>query len=245
MFMFIIAIHINVLVLWRTFLSWIWFPKRDSLTKNKIRAVIFDFDGTVVNTMPFLIELAAKLMSENYNISQDAAKKRYLETSGMPFASQIALIFPDHPKNQEVVNTFESMKQEGIFAHSVFPEVIPTVRYFSNKKIKTFICSSSPQEIIERHTKAKKLDDLFDGAFGYKPGFGKGEQIDFILQHHTLHPEEVVFVGDSLRDFDFAKSKKIQFIGIERIFKRKDFQKIGALSVRSMTDFVKLIGDKD
>ena len=245
MFMLIIAIHINALVLWRTFLSWIWFPKRDSLTKNKIRAVIFDFDGTVVNTMPFLIELAAKLMSENYNISQDAAKKRYLETSGMHFASQIALIFPDHPKNQEVVNTFESMKQESIFAHSVFPEIIPTVRYFSNQKIKTFVCSSSPQEIIERHTKAKKLDDLFDGSFGYKPGFGKGEQIDFILQHHKLQPEEVLFVGDSLRDFDFVKDKKIQFIGIERIFERKDFQNIGALSVSSMTDFVKLFGDKD
>ncbi len=241
----IIAIQTNVLVLWRTSLSWVWFPKRDSLIKNKIKAVIFDFDGTVVNTMPFLTELAVKLMTENYNISKDAAQKRYLETSGMHFASQIELIFPDHPKNQEVVNTFESMKQEGIFAHSVFPEIIPTVRYFSNKKIKTFICSSSPQEIIRSYTKAKKLDDLFDGFFGYKPGFGKGEQIDFILQHHKLHPEKVLFVGDSLRDFDFAKDKKIKFIGIERIFKQKDFQKIGALSVSSMTDFVKLFGESE
>jgi len=122
--MLIMAIQTNVLVLWRTFLSRIWFPKSDSLIKNKMRAVIFDFDGTVVDTMPFLTELAVKLMVENYNISKNAAQKRYLETSGMHFASQIELIFPDHPKNHDVANTFESMKQEGIFAHPVFPEIL-------------------------------------------------------------------------------------------------------------------------
>jgi CDP-L-myo-inositol myo-inositolphosphotransferase len=234
----IIAIQTNVIVIWRTSLSWNWFRKKNSLIKSKIKAVIFDFDGTVANTMPFLTELAVKLLAENYNISKDVAQKRYLETTGLNFARQIELIFPSHPNNQEVVNTFESMKRKGILAHPVFPEVISTFRYFDNKKIKTFICSSTSQELITSYTKLNKIDNLLEGSFGYKPGFGKGEQIDFVLQQYKLHAEEVLFVGDSLRDFDFVKDKKIKFLGITRIFKQKDFQRIGALTVNCLTDLV-------
>jgi phosphoglycolate phosphatase-like HAD superfamily hydrolase/phosphatidylglycerophosphate synthase len=241
----IIAIQTNVIVIWRTFLSWNWFRKKDSLIKDKIKAVIFDFDGTVANTMPFLTELAVKLLAENYNISKDVAQKRYLETTGLNFARQIELIFPGHPNNQEVVNTFESMKRKGILAHPVFPEVIPTLRYFGDKKIKTFICSSTSQELITSYTKLNKIDNLLEESFGYKPVFGKGEQIDFVLQQYKLLAKEVLFVGDSLRDSDFVKDKKIKFIGITRIFRQKDFQKIGALSVNCLTDLVKRFSESE
>ena len=238
--MLIIAIQSNGIVLWRTFLSWNWFRKRNSLIKNKIKAVIFDFDGTVANTMPFLTELAVNLITDTYNISIDEAQKRYLETTGLNFADQIEVIFPDHLNNQKVVKTFECMKQKDIFGHSIFPEVIPLFGYFCNKRIKIFICSSTRQEIITSYIKLNKLDNLLDGFFGYKSGFGKGKQIDLVLQHYKLHPEEVLFVGDSLRDVDFAKDKKIKFIGIAGIFKQQDFQKIGVLSVNCLTDLVKL-----
>ncbi|GAI94524.1 unnamed protein product, partial [marine sediment metagenome] len=81
-----IAILTNTIVLWRTFLSWNYFLTKDSLIKGKIKAVIFDFDGTIANTMPFLTELAIKVITENYNISKDKAKSRYIETIGMDFA---------------------------------------------------------------------------------------------------------------------------------------------------------------
>ncbi|MBW2038647.1 MAG: NTP transferase domain-containing protein, partial [Deltaproteobacteria bacterium] len=135
----IIAIQANRIVILRTFLSWDYFLKRDSLIRSKVKAVIFDFDGTIANTMHFLTGLGVKLMTEEYNISKSEAKKRYLETTGLDFASQLELIFPNHPNNQNVATTFESKKLEGIFVHPIFPEVIPTLKYFRNKKIKTFI----------------------------------------------------------------------------------------------------------
>ncbi|NIS61910.1 MAG: HAD hydrolase-like protein [Proteobacteria bacterium] len=240
-----IAIQTNVIVLWRTFLSWSWFRKEDFLLGHRINAIIFDFDGTVANTMPFLTDLAVSLMTEHHNISEDVARKRYLENIGMDFASQIELIFPNHPRNQEVVNAFESKKEKGILRHFVFPEVISTLRYFSNRKVKTFVCSSTRQEIITNYVKSNKIGDLLDSFFGYKVDFGKGEQIDFILEHYELSPEEVLFVGDSLRDFDYIKGKKINFIGITRIFDQKDFRKRGLLSVSSLTDLVKLFDESE
>ncbi len=241
----IIAIQTNTIVMWRTFLSWNYFLHKDSLIRNKAKAVIFDFDGTIANTMPFLTELAVKLMTETYDISKNEAEKRYLETTGLAFANQIELIFPNHSNNLELAHTFESKKLEGIFAHPIFSEVIPTLNYFKNKGIKTFTCSSTKQEIITKYARLNKIDNLVDGLFGYKSDFRKGDQIDFVLQHYKLQPDEVMFIGDSLKDYDFARDKKVDFIGLSRIFKKIDFQKKGLLSVSCLTDLIKLFDQSE
>ncbi len=214
--------------------------EKDSLISHKLKAVIFDFDGTIADTMPFLTELAVVLITEKYNVTKDEAERRYLETTGIDFAFQLELLFPNHPNNREVAATFELRKVEGIFAHPVFSDVIPTLKYFRNKKNKIFICSSTKQEIITRYFRLNTICDLADGIFGYKPNFRKNEQIEFVLRHYKMQPDEVLFVGDSLRDYDFAKDAKIKFIGISGIFGKPDFQKKGALSVSCLKNLVKL-----
>lgn len=207
---------------------------------KRIKAIIFDFDGTIANTMPFLTQLAVKLIVENYDIPEDIAKRRYLSTTGIDFAGQLEIMFPNHPNNHVVAQSFEHQKMQGIFSHPVFPEVIPTLRYLRKKNIKTFICSSTKQEIIIRYSMLNKIDHLLDGFFGFKLDFKKSNQIDFILKHYNLKQEEVFFVGDSLRDAEFAKDKKIGFIGISRIFKKTDFQRKGVLCVACLKDLIKL-----
>ena len=221
------------------------FSKEGALLNSKIKAVVFDFDGTIANTMPFLTELAVELLTKNYSISKDEAKRRYLETTGMDFASQLNLIFPEHPKNKEVADIFEAKKLKGILDEPVFPDTISTFKSFREKNIKTFICSSTKQEIIAKYCFMNKINGLIDGAFGYRPDFKKDKQIDFILQHYRLQPDEVLFIGDSLRDFDFAKNKGIRFIGITSIFKSAEFQRKGLLSVASLAEFVKLFDKSD
>jgi len=90
-----------------------------------------------------------------------------------------------------------------------------------------------------KYCQLNKIDILLDNLFGYKPNFKKVEQFDFILQHYKLQPDKVVFVADSLKDCDFARDKRINFIGISKIFKKKAFQKKGTLSVRSLADLTK------
>ncbi len=239
--LFVIAIQTNIIVICRVILSRNYFNKEATFRMiNRTKAILFDFDGTVANTMPFLTELAVNLITENYSISEEEAKRRYLETTGIDFASQLGSIFPNHPNNQKVAALFEERKLKGIFDHSVFPDVIFTLKYFRDKKIKTFICSSTRQEIITKYVQLNKIDVFMDTLFGQKPNFRKGDQIDFVLKNYRLNPDKVVFVGDSLRDSDFAKEKKINFIGISNIFGKKEFEKKGALSVCSLTDLTKL-----
>jgi phosphoglycolate phosphatase-like HAD superfamily hydrolase len=190
--------------------------------------------------MLFLTELAVKLITANYNISKEEAKRKYLETTGIDFAGQLNLIFPDYPKSKEVVETFEARKLKGILDKPIFPDTVPTLKSFREKRIKTFICSSTKQEIITRYCHMNKIDDLVDGAFGYRHDLKKDKQIDFILQHDKLQPNEVLFVGDSLKDYDYIKDIKVNFVRISRIFSKAEFQKRRLLSVNNLTTLVKL-----
>jgi len=242
---FIIAVQTNAIVLRRIFLSWNWSRKGHFLIKGKIEAVIFDFDGTVADTMPFLTELAVKLMTEKYHISRHDAQKRYLENTGMDFASQIELIFPGHPSNHDVVSRFESMREKDILAYPIFPEVVSAFKYFVSKKVRIFVCSSTRQEIVERYVRFYKIENLLEGFLGYRAGFGKGEQIAFIIRNYKLNPKEVLFVGDSLKDIDYVNDKETTFIGIARMFRKDDFERIGASSAGSLTDLVRLFEEHE
>ena len=207
--------------------------------RNGIKAVILDFDGTIADSMPFLTKLAVEVITRKYEISKEEAKQTYIETTGLNFASQIESIFPNHPNNLEAVNIFETEKLKDIFNCPIFPDVIHTLNFFRRKGVKTFICSSTRQEIVKKYCKLKGLDTLIDGILGYKPGFEKYKQLNFIFQKFDLQPGSALFIGDSLKDCDFAEDEGVNFIGICRIFKSEDFQKREVLSIDTLSDVMK------
>ncbi|MEE9185350.1 MAG: HAD family hydrolase [Acidimicrobiia bacterium] len=97
------------------------------------------------------------------------------------------------------------------------------------------MCISTQEEMVRQYAAKMGIDDLLDVCFGYSPGFTKGQQIEFILQHYRLDPSEVVFVGDSLVDYEFVREKDVRFIGICRLFEEQEFRGRGLFTVRDLT----------
>jgi phosphoglycolate phosphatase-like HAD superfamily hydrolase len=120
----------------------------------------------------------------------------------------------------------------------MFPEVVPMLMLFKNRGVRQFICSSTREEIVREYV--RKIDNLVDSCFGYRPGFEKDKQIEFILRHCSLDPDQVLFVSDSLRDYDFVKDQGVRFIGIQRMFNEREFQERGLFSVQDLTALTRL-----
>jgi CDP-L-myo-inositol myo-inositolphosphotransferase len=236
----LIAILSNAIVLERMRLSWLHSRRPHPPIGAEPKAVIFDLDGTVADTMPFLTDLAVELISEHYPVPRAIARRRYRETTGMDFAAQLERIFPEDPNNPDVARLFESRKREGFLDHPVFPDALAALQHLKSRDVRRFVCSSTEQGILTDYVSANKIDHLLDGCFGQRAGSDKGQQVQRILEEHDLEPGDVLFVGDSLLDWDFIKDKGVRFLGVRRTFDEQDFRQRGLHSVHDLTALANL-----
>jgi CDP-L-myo-inositol myo-inositolphosphotransferase len=224
------------ILIWRLRTSWGIACQANPLLGMRLEAVIFDFDGTLADTMPFLTDLAVDLISANYGMARAEAVARYQATTGLDFASQMELLFPNHPGNPDVVATMEARKGQGIFSHELFAEVIPVLRDFTAGKVRCFICSSTKEGIVRDYVRRAGIEEMLDGTSGYRTDVPKGRQIAFTLDQYGLDPSEVLFVGDSLADAQFAQENDVGFVGITRLLGREAFREQGLFSVETLTE---------
>ncbi len=187
--------------------------------------IVFDFDGTLVNSMNRLTEIASEVMSEYFGISKTKAKKLYQLTSGLPFSEQLKTIYPnENRKTQKAAHDFEHQKREGYFNEKCFPDTLDTILYLKKKGYKIIISSNSAHELLE--TLVKKLNIPCDLALGYRENFSKGlSHFLYIMERWGGNPTNMVFVGDSLKDGEWAFESGIDFIAKVGTFPKADFER--------------------
>jgi len=195
--------------------------------KIRCRAVIFDFDGTLADSMPFLERIGVQVMMEHYPVSFQEATERYRTTTGLPYEQQIKLNFPNDEHNEAAISEFEKLKIDRIFDQELFPDTETTLKTIKGMGIDVFVSSSTFQSTIEEYFKKKGLAGIFVEILGYRPGFEKGaHHFNHVKSKYGVSLDEVVFVGDSLKDYERSRGY-CSFIAMERMWTRQDFREAG------------------
>ena len=193
-----------------------------------VNAVIYDLDGTLIDSMPALTEIATELIAQRYEVSAEAARCRYLETTGADFATQLEELFPKHPANADISAAFELRKAQALDRTSPFDDALPTLRRFRSRGVRQFVCSSTRHELVAASLRRSGLVRWLDGYIGHQPGRDKARQIGKLVNEHGLDPRMTLFVGDSPRDADFARSAGVRFRGVSRRGEALRLARLGA-----------------
>lgn len=212
--------------------------------KLRCKAVVFDFDGTLADSMPFLEKIGVQIMMKHYGVTLEDATRRYRTTTGLPFEHQITLNFPSHVKiNLDATEEFEQLKIERIFDQVLFPDTESTLARIKDLDIDIFVSSSTFQKTIIKYFEILELKHFFKEILGYSPGFEKGEDhFNHIWKNHSIDLSQVVFVGDSLKDYERSK-EFCYFIGVRGLFSKEDFEEAGhsGYTVQKLSEIPELL----
>jgi phosphoglycolate phosphatase len=182
---------------------------------------VFDFDGTLVDSMEAFADIAGKVITQHYEVPFERARTLYLQTSGVPFFEQLEILFPGDLHNPKSAQTFEILKTKRYFDYPLFEGVLEIFERLKRRGIKTAISSNNFQDLISRFVNRRRIPSDF--VLGYRQGFSKGrDHFDHLKQLLSLENHQMLFVGDSLKDAEMAEHNAIEFVGKAGTFRKED-----------------------
>ncbi len=180
---------------------------------------VFDLDGTLVDTMEKYSELAGKLISSYYCVSEGEARELYKRTSGRPFKEQLLLIFGKDFKNYRVWTEFERRKALIIKKTKINKKILKVLEKLKKRGKILAISSNNLQKYVEEIL--KKIPIEFNFILGWDGrSFKKGERhFKFLEKKLKISRKEFVFIGDSFYDYLISKRCGVRFLWARQLLK--------------------------
>jgi phosphoglycolate phosphatase-like HAD superfamily hydrolase len=170
-----------------------------------IKYIVFDFDGTLADSLSFIKEIAYE---EFENVSDHDFDVLREEGVGA-LIKERKIRFWNLPKTVLKL-TSRMTNVQGI---NLFPEVIDSLLVLS-QSYKLGIVSSNSEKNIFDNLKKHNVHHLFDFIFSQSSLFGKDKVLKKMCKKHQIHHSEVIYVGDEDRDIVAAKKAKIKNIAV-------------------------------
>ena len=180
-----------------------------------IKAIFFDFDGTLVESAEIKTDAFRELFKEYKEVDKIVAYHK--ANSGVSRYQKFNYIYENILKKQ--ITEEEKMLLSEKFSAIALGKVIDCklvegtkefLREYS-KKIKMYIVSATPEDELIHTIKEKRIYAYFNGIYGAPTK--KSEAIKKVAGKYKLKENEMVMVGDSKADYEAAKDSGIIFIG--------------------------------
>ncbi|MGP6206473.1 HAD family hydrolase [Cuniculiplasma sp. SKW3] len=200
--------------------------------KNEIKGVIFDLDGTLLDSFSVRVDSWHRALYMN---GHDIEKSKIEPLIGLPGTS-LASIFSSSPEKVETDE--EKIFRERLNEVGFFPDVPSTLGRLDELNIKWLVVTSARRSFVDLipilPEKVITIDDVTLGKPDVEP-YGKAANL------MNLEPKNILVVGDSINDIIPAKKLGMLSVLVTHGMK-KDIQ-IQDLTVEEISHILKIITD--
>lgn len=202
----------------------------------KYKAVIFDMDGTILNTLEDLKN------ATNYSLRQFGMPERSLEEVRMFVGNGIRKLVeravPAGTPKEKIAQVFDVFL-EYYEIHSAdntspYPGILELVEKLKKSGIKTAV-STNKADVPAQELGREYFNGIFDLIVGQQDGLKvkpAPDSVNKILSILDIQKKDAIYIGDSDVDVQTAKNSGLDFIGVSWGFRGREFlEKNGAKNI--------------
>lgn len=205
-----------------------------------VRAVLFDFDFTLGDSSPGIVECVNCGLAAIG--SPPAPAEAIRRRIGLTLPEVLACLEPSSGDDQvaRFIEAFHRRADEVMESSTeVYAHGIALVKKLKIEGVRTGIVSTKLRHRIESILKRRELTDLFDIVVGledvteHKP---HPEGLLLALRRLMAAPAEALYIGDHVVDVEAAQRAGVKFLGVlTGMTSPQDFARLGASSVPDLS----------
>lgn len=197
--------------------------------KNRVSAILWDFDGVIIDSMPVRTDGFAKVLSEYPNEQVEELLEYHKLNGGKSRFVKFRYFF-------EIIRS-ESISEENVLSYAdkfssimvelltnkefLIKETVEFIRSHYNE-IPMHVVSGSEENELRFLCRELGLESFFKTISGSPTE--KSVLVSNVICEFNYNKSEVVLIGDSINDYDAATSNGIDFYG----FNNPSLKSIGA-----------------
>tara|TARA_B100002003_G_scaffold247841_1_gene280232 strand:- start:227 stop:871 length:645 start_codon:yes stop_codon:yes gene_type:complete len=182
-----------------------------------IKAIIFDFDGVLVESVNVKTRAFAKMFEDKGEEVVRQVTSFHLKNGGMTRDKKIMFYYNEilmcplsDEKLEELCDTFSRLVVDEVIRSPYVEGAKEFLEKFYSE-IDFYVVSGTPEQELREIVKRRGMSLFFKGVFGSP--VQKGEIAKMILKQNGYNSKEVVYVGDSIADLRGAIESGTRFIG--------------------------------
>ena len=176
------------------------------------KVIIFDFDGTIADTLDALVSIAnslavefnyAQIAPEELLILKNLTSREIFKYSGIPL---FKIPFLLKKVKKELTNKIPELKP--------IPGIQEALIELKDNGLRLGIITSNSKGNVKEFLKINNLDNLFEFIYPGIAIFGKNTVINNVLRQKQIETEEVLYVGDETRDIEASRKAHVKVISV-------------------------------
>ena len=183
------------------------------------KIIIYDFDGVICESVHIKTEAFLALYEEYSTDIKNQIKEYHLEHGGISrfkkikyFESNILKKPVSNEKIEILSNKFSCLVKDKVIKSKYILGAREFLENHSNY-YKQYICTGTPEDEILEIADQKGISNFFDGIYG-SPTI-KVDIINKILKENHASPQDCIFFGDAMTDYNASLACNVLFVGIK------------------------------
>jgi len=177
-----------------------------------MQSLIFDFDGTLINTNDLIIDTLKKVAKDKLNQTLD--QNKITEMFGLTIDEQMRILDPEG--EEELVDYYFDLYLKRIESETfLFKDIESLLKTLKKLGYNLYILTNNNTNDTKKSLKRLNIINYFDDLIttdDVKMGKPDPEGLEILFKNNNLKKEEALFIGDSPHDIEAGKRFNIKTV---------------------------------